>query len=39
MCDGVPQVSESAVSMYLYRKLLGHNIEDHVNENVTIPKQ
>ena len=33
------KVSENAVSIYLFHKLLGHNIEDQVNESVVIPKQ
>ncbi|CAI8044417.1 Regulator of nonsense transcripts 1 [Geodia barretti] len=32
-------VNENAVSLYLYHKLLGHDIEDQVNESVSIPKQ
>jgi len=32
-------VNESAVSIYLYHKLLGHDIEDQVNTKVPLPKQ
>jgi regulator of nonsense transcripts 1 len=31
-------VNENAVSLYLYHKLLGHDMVDQVNENVSIPK-
>ncbi len=32
-------VNEKAVSIYLYHKLLGHEIEDQVNNRVPLPKQ
>ena len=32
-------VNENAVSIFLYHRLLGHEIEDQVNESVVIPKQ
>ena len=32
-------VNESAVSIYLYHKLLGHDIEDQINTKVPLPKQ
>ena len=32
-------VNENAVSIFLYHRLLGHDVKDQVNENVTIPKQ
>ena len=32
-------VNEKAVSIYLYHKLLGHDIEDQVNNKVPLPKQ
>ena len=32
-------VNEKAVSIYLYHKLLGHEVEDQVNSKVPVPKQ
>lgn len=32
-------VNEKAVSIYLYHKLLGHDIDDQVNAKVPLPKQ
>ncbi len=32
-------VSENAVSVYLYHKLLGHDVQDQVNSKVPLPKQ
>ena len=32
-------VSENAVSIYLYHKLLGNDVQDQVNSKLAIPKQ
>ncbi len=32
-------VSDNAVSVYLYHKLLGHDVQDQVNSKVPLPKQ
>ncbi len=32
-------VSENAVSVYLYHKLLGHSVHEQVNNKVPLPKQ
>ena len=31
-------VEERAVSIYLYHKLLGHEIEDQINTKIQLPK-
>ena len=31
-------VEERAVSIYLYHKLLGHEIEDQINNKIQLPK-
>ena len=31
-------VEERAVSIYLYHKLLGHDIEDQINNKIQLPK-